>query len=229
MEFTAERFFDRHAIAKAARKSFRWQSEFSRPIFYALRFAIKCQQFCRPSISSLNRFGCPATILRTVISIVVDAIQRMSRWPFSHVREKISKGVPTLAYGDSSGSVVLPRICRWICASGKHCIPDTINWRPAQTVRLALSVSRDTPAITMGSKTLSSIEIVSINLAESPASALTLPASRTYPSDDGPKTISLTGDILESSHVAPCTCGLVRGPVDVSASLGLAIVANDAA
>jgi len=211
VEISAESSFDGHTIAQTTCDSSRWQSKFNSPVFYALRFAIERYRFRRSTISGLNLNSHPTTILRAIASVVIFAIQRMSLGPVTHIRKEVAERAPTLTDGDSSGSIVLPRCRRRVCASGNHRMPDPIDRCLTQAVCLSLAVARNTSAIAARSEPLDSVEIVSINLMKIPALALTSPTGRADATNNDPQTIGLAGDILESSHVAPRTCGVVRG------------------
>ena len=85
-----------------------------------------------PSIPSVIRlFFCssPSAIRRSIISIVVDAINGMQRWSASHIREKVTEVFPTVTNPNPSSTVEeIIRIVT-IVTSGMHMRPASVFWR----------------------------------------------------------------------------------------------------
>ena len=69
-----------------------------------------------PLVSNLSRSSCvvplrraisPSAIVRLVVSVIINPIQRIARWARTHVLEESSKAVlPSFAHGNSSQAVV---------------------------------------------------------------------------------------------------------------------------
>lgn len=72
----------------------------------------------------------PAAVSRFVVSIVVDAVERVAIRRFrSHIRKKVRKCTPTIANRDAPTAVILPVPRAGIGASLNHSIPSTV-FRP---------------------------------------------------------------------------------------------------
>lgn len=60
-------------------------------------------------IPTLLRSGCPPTVPRLVVAVVVDAVKRKAGpWAPTHVLKEVLELQPALAYGDAAAAVVLP-------------------------------------------------------------------------------------------------------------------------
>ena len=71
----------------------------------------------------------PTTIFWRVVSIIVDAVERLSAWPVAHVSKKILKFMPALADLDAATAVVDKIRRGWIFAAVKHARPtDVGSW-----------------------------------------------------------------------------------------------------
>lgn len=76
-----------------------------------------------PAVSSLFRCCRPSAVARLVISIVVDAVERMSQRTWTHVAQKRSKRLsPLFTHRDAASTVIRPLRGRWIKATshGSH-------------------------------------------------------------------------------------------------------------
>jgi hypothetical protein len=82
------------------------------------------------SIARLFPSGRPATILRLVIAVVVDTVDRMfSGRTTAHVGQECSERLPTVANADAASAVVLePNVVR-IAAPSLHALPDFVFGR----------------------------------------------------------------------------------------------------
>src|SRR5262249_39202993 len=78
-----------------------------------------------PISSLLLRGGKPA-VLRTIWSIVVDAIDAQRSRYFSHVFAKVLENMPSLTYSNISASVVFPIFMLGIITASHHAVPDPI-------------------------------------------------------------------------------------------------------
>src|SRR5260221_710578 len=69
----------------------------------------------------------PAAVARLIVSVIVDAVQRMkARRPWSHICEKVGEAGPPLTDFDSSASVVLPVSCARVVAARAHINPSVV-------------------------------------------------------------------------------------------------------
>lgn len=83
-----------------------------------------------PLISLLLFSRCPAAIFRSVVSVVVLAVKRVSVWPRPHVNnERCVTVSPSFAHGNSTPSVILPLLEISLCASADHSLPNGIQRR----------------------------------------------------------------------------------------------------
>lgn len=83
----------------------------------------------RTTILCLRLPSRPAAILWRVITSIVLALQRQPSWAWSHVGEEVLVGLPPIANGDASTSVVdIVRPLR-VVAARLHIAPRTIGWR----------------------------------------------------------------------------------------------------
>ena len=82
-----------------------------------------------PLVSLLLLSGCPARVLWSVVSIVVDAIQRVTVRTRTHVRSKLMKvSDPFIANLYTPPAVVLVLAVVRIVAAPFHALPDRIKW-----------------------------------------------------------------------------------------------------
>jgi len=100
---SSESSFNRPSIINSCGKTSSTNSEFFCPIRYTLSFPIKCNQMIRSSISRLFLVSTPGTILRRIIFIVINSINRSFRFTklfnmvqirFMHVVSKLYKRFP---------------------------------------------------------------------------------------------------------------------------------------
>ncbi len=70
-------------------------------------------------------FACsPSAILGTVRSIIVDALNSvLPRWGQSHISNEVFVVSPSLAYGNSSSTVISVKLLFWVGASLHHIVP----------------------------------------------------------------------------------------------------------
>ena len=96
------------------------------PFSYIKGFPIKGYKSCFSAIQNLLRPCSPTTILRSIITIVIDSIKRMfSRWGVSHIFKKASKIKPSFAYLNSSSSIIRIAFYTRIFTSANHAPPST--------------------------------------------------------------------------------------------------------
>ena len=86
-----------------------FQASTYRPVFCDHRAPIKLNQSSRPRIPRLFSPGCPPYVPRLIVTVVVDAIDRMSgSWGSSHVfKERFKRVRPPVA--DSHTTAAVPR------------------------------------------------------------------------------------------------------------------------
>jgi hypothetical protein len=82
----------------------------------------------RLPVSSLLALGRPSAILRLVITIVVDSLDRVAARPLAHVGQEVLERKPSFADRDSSAAVSMERKCVGIQASRFHGLPRRIGW-----------------------------------------------------------------------------------------------------
>ena len=79
------------------------------------------------SIVGLFFAGDPSAIVRFVIAVVVDAIERKAGWPFPHISEEVAKIQPSFANRNAAAPVigVVPMI--WVIAPLDHGFPGLVG------------------------------------------------------------------------------------------------------
>ena len=105
-----------------------WDAKFFRPFSGDLRFAIQCQQVIRPHVPLLFFFRGPAAVTLFVVSLVVNAINRVSRTrPFAHVGQKCGKVIsPPTAYFDTACAVPFVIAALRVVAALLHVPPNSV-------------------------------------------------------------------------------------------------------
>ena len=89
----------------------------------------------------LNRRG-PIAILGRIRSVVVAALQRVSRWTLAHVGQKLQVvGEPFWAYRDAPTAVIGVTMIIGVQASFLHGTPTTIGWRVMTFPRMSVCCS----------------------------------------------------------------------------------------
>jgi hypothetical protein len=80
------------------------------------------------SICYLFAARCPSAIIRRVVAVVVDAINRKMRaWPTTHIRQKVCETLlPSLANFNSPSAVIGKCMIVRISASSLHCLPNEV-------------------------------------------------------------------------------------------------------
>lgn len=94
----------------------------SRPISDAQRLTIEREKSIASRIVHLFQVRHPQAIFRTIPKVIVSAFQFMFRcWSWPHVFVKIHEVIkPSLAYGDTSATVVLENVTIGLCAANNH-------------------------------------------------------------------------------------------------------------
>lgn len=113
------------------------------PVRYAQTYPINLYPSRKPGIAGLLSGQRPSAIARFVVSIVVDAVKRMSLgWTSTHVSEKVFKTVaPPLAHFNSSPPPSgIARIV-WVMASKFHLCPDAVLNAFSHVVRSLIGIS----------------------------------------------------------------------------------------
>lgn len=121
------------------------------PLGHSFGYSVQRQNSVSPTIATLLFGCCPSTVLWTVRSIVVNAINAMLlRWTLAHVRKKVRKGdFPTLAQYDASTAVVRVRWIIRVVTPSSHVHPNSMLGRTCSpvsntTVRELFSVNTPT-------------------------------------------------------------------------------------
>jgi len=81
-------------------------AEFISPIGYALGASIPCDEPRVSPVALLFSPTRPSAVFWTVVSVWVNAINRVSLWAWTHVLKKVLKGIPSLADLDTSTAIV---------------------------------------------------------------------------------------------------------------------------
>ncbi len=143
----SQRTFDRPAKPHALQQGVRFHSPNVRPLGKTSRRPLECQQVVFPTVSALLGACCPAAILRAVVAIVVDAINRMLRGGASpHVQEKHCEVFPSIADSDAASTVVHVLGRGRVAATGAHPLPDDVLRCTAQAVNRTCLAARSTVA-----------------------------------------------------------------------------------
>ena len=69
----------------------------------------------------------PTTVVERIRTVVIDAIQRLSKWRISHIGVEVFKDHPTFTNGNSTPAVVFERDGFWIEASRLHRFPAAVG------------------------------------------------------------------------------------------------------
>lgn len=82
----------------------------------------------------------PSHIARFVMSVVVDAIERViRRWAWPHIREEgVETATPAVAHGYAATTIVRERLHSWVMTAAAHVNPDLIFRRATHAPFLAL-------------------------------------------------------------------------------------------
>lgn len=98
------------------------------PLRYCLRFVIKFKNYIISSIVALLFHSSPFAIFRNVISVIINAFNRVFRsWSFPHVFKEILKRIqPTLTNLNTSSPIICKRIIVGIKNSHFHRNPSMI-------------------------------------------------------------------------------------------------------
>jgi hypothetical protein len=98
-------------------------------------FRIRRGQFF-PTIGAFVSFlffvSCPPAIGRRIVTVVVNAFDRHSRWwrwPIAHVGEEVFKCVPSFAHFDAATTVIRKPFCSRVVTATEHPVPHRI-FRP---------------------------------------------------------------------------------------------------
>ena len=92
--------------------------------------ASSVEWFNQTSICGLLFYCCPSTILRTVVTIIVDTVNTVTRsWSRPHIFIEVFKRVfPLMAYSYTSTAISMITNIFWIVTTSLHIIPNAIFW-----------------------------------------------------------------------------------------------------
>lgn len=96
-------------------------------------------QKIRP-VSPLLFWCSPSTVLFTVISVIVNAVNRFTLRFFSHISKKVLKGRPSLANSDTSTPVSGVSCVHRISASSNHSSPSVIGGTDESIARVSVPI-----------------------------------------------------------------------------------------
>ena len=123
----------------------------SRPCRHPKRFAVDRYLSRARRVLALLFVGSPAAVRRRVVSVVVNALQRVARRrSLAHVGQEGLKGfTPPITHRYPSTTVPRPVVAPRVCASRDHAFPSSVFWRAALSMcasGYAASVPIQTPA-----------------------------------------------------------------------------------
>lgn len=127
--------FDAPALDPRA-KSAGSEAEFCRPIGKQHRPTVKGQAFNSPGVASLFGHRDPLAIHGFVISVVVDAIKRATKWALTHIGNEVSKVRPSFANAYAASAVERVILRARIATSLEHSGPYRVLRRLVHTVSL---------------------------------------------------------------------------------------------
>ena len=164
--------------------------------------------FGRPSIAGLLFSRSPAAVLRSVVAVVVDAVQRQCRGPLAHVLEKIGECLPSLANADPSFPVVSKFLAIRIEASSLHRSPDAVFRPVASPSRIAVDSGALLSRLHGKATTAASSALAQVASRDNALGAASTPAApqRIAPVCSGPfnrrqPAEALASQIAEAWHV----------------------------
>lgn len=139
--------------AQPASKRLLADTELQGPISQAHLLSLVTDPYRPPLISCLVGNSGPSTVLRFIITVVVNAFNRvLAGWTRPHVGEEVDKRTPpAVADLDASGSVVLPGGAGDAVASIDHPLPDFILRHPAASVESVALHSGTAAALSISS------------------------------------------------------------------------------
>lgn len=102
----------------------------TRPLVQRHSFSIIFEVAIFPCVRGLLKWCRPATIAPFIVSIIVDAIQRMlRRWSWSHITvERLKRRRPLFGHSDSSATISWPRFVAWYETAAFGVTPCLIGW-----------------------------------------------------------------------------------------------------
>src|SRR3990167_6582633 len=93
----------------------------SRPLSQMFYFSINADRLVLYCVGTLFQAGCPSAITRLVITVIVDAFERMiGRWFRPHVGYKISEFLPPFTDANTTTTVAVIAVVFWIPATLPH-------------------------------------------------------------------------------------------------------------
>lgn len=119
--------FQRPVTIKPVQNGAKVNAKSRTPFFYGKGQTIVGDEAIASPVFALFLLCCPSAVARFVVSVVVYTIKRMiERWTFAHIREKIIKGIPSLANGYSSTAIVFPRTKARVATARPHSNPSAM-------------------------------------------------------------------------------------------------------
>ena len=101
--------------------------QFPTPLHHCLGFALKSHQAIVTFVIGLFFLCAPFAILRRIVTIVINAVNRMIRaWSFAHVGKKVFKLQPTVTNSNTASSIVHPLTQSGVATSAPHPLPTAI-------------------------------------------------------------------------------------------------------
>jgi hypothetical protein len=97
------------------------------PISRTHSFPIDGEHSIAAPIPLLLLAGCPPAVLLAITGVVISSVEGKTRWPFSHILQKVIEPPPAIANSNSTSTVARPRRSSFGCASADHALPRTIR------------------------------------------------------------------------------------------------------
>lgn len=122
-------FFNCKPSSKAVGNKIWSNTKFSAPFSNCNSNSIESEISVTSRIVFLLNLRCPCAIIICISSVIILTINRML-WgrSLSHIRQKILKGIPSLANRNASSAIITKLFISWIMASISHAQPNLIFW-----------------------------------------------------------------------------------------------------
>lgn len=157
-------------------------------------------------IQVLFALCCPSTVVRFVISVIVDTVNRGANRLSAHIRQEVFERLsPTYTNRNTAPAIALPVFMLSICASLNHRRPSSVFWRGVTRERMAVLQSSPTAAAAR----VPALQIISLSNRFVAAIAKTIPASLFTAlarwRDDHKQAETLTCEIESRWHMSDYT------------------------
>lgn len=118
-----------------------WNTQLTRPFHRCLAFPVKLNKAINTPVALLGGALDPFTIIRLVITVIVDAINRTIFWGMSHIFQKVSKTIlPSVTYPYASTAIILVGVVVGIETALFDAMPYAFNSSPREAMLNIASV-----------------------------------------------------------------------------------------